>query len=53
MTLENAREKMKTDKKFDSGKVRFVLTPKLGSAVVSNAITLADIEKVIQELRGF
>ena len=44
---------MKTDKKFDSGKVRFVLTPKLGSAVVCNAITLADIEKVIQELRGF
>lgn len=44
---------MKTDKKFDSGKVRFVLTAKLGTAFVSSSITLSQIESVILELRGF
>ncbi len=44
-------EKMTRDKKFKDGQIRFVLLRGLGEAFVSDAITLADCEAAIEELR--
>ncbi len=43
---------MRTDKKFDGGAVRFVLTSKLGSAFVSKDVSEADILDAIAAVRG-
>jgi 3-dehydroquinate synthetase len=49
-----AREKifdaLKFDKKFEGGKVRFVVTPKIGAAHVSPKVTLGDIREAIEDL---
>ena len=42
---------LKTDKKFSEGKIRFVLTSKIGSAFLSSEITHADIVEAIESLR--
>ena len=39
------------DKKFESGRVRFVLLEKLGSAFVSTTVTEEEIREVVEELR--
>ena len=39
------------DKKFHSGAIRFVLLRSLGDAFVSDAVSLADLEKAIEALR--
>jgi 3-dehydroquinate synthase len=41
---------VKFDKKFQTGKIRFVLTPKMGSAYVSRDVTMEDIRQAIGEL---
>jgi 3-dehydroquinate synthase len=38
------------DKKFEQGQVRFVVSPKIGSACLSSEVTLGDIEKAVAEL---
>jgi 3-dehydroquinate synthase len=38
------------DKKFESGKVRFVVTRKIGTAAVSSDVTFEDIREAIDEL---
>lgn len=38
------------DKKFAGGKVRFVVTPRIGSAVLSSDVTLDDIREAIERL---
>jgi 3-dehydroquinate synthase len=38
------------DKKFENGRVRFVLTPKIGSAYLSSDCTLEDISQAIRDL---
>jgi 3-dehydroquinate synthase len=38
------------DKKFEGGKVRFVVTPRIGAAHLANDVTLDDIRKAIQDL---
>jgi 3-dehydroquinate synthase len=43
-------EAMKFDKKFESGKVRFVVTPRIGTAHLTNDVTLDDICEVIKTL---
>lgn len=40
------------DKKFDRGSIRFVLTKELGSAFVSDKVTLADVAGAVERLRG-
>ena len=40
------------DKKFDQGAIRFVLTKQLGSAFVSDKVTLTDVTGAIERLRG-
>jgi len=42
---------MGKDKKFEAGQIRFVLLEALGSAFVSQAVTLEDIRRVIENLR--
>ena len=39
------------DKKFDRGAIRFVLTSSLGSAFVSNQVSLEDVTAAIERLR--
>ncbi len=39
------------DKKFDSGAIRFVLTKELGTAFVSDQVTLEDVTEALRKLR--
>jgi 3-dehydroquinate synthase len=41
---------VKFDKKFETGKIRFVVTPRIGTAYLANNVTLADIRKAIEKL---
>ena len=41
---------LRFDKKFEAGKIRFVVTPKIGTAYLSNEVTLDDIREAISEL---
>jgi len=41
---------VKFDKKFQSGKIRFVVTPKIGTAYLSNEVTLDDIREAVSKL---
>lgn len=47
---EKVMSALKFDKKFESGQVRFVVTPKIGSAYLSKDVTLEDIEKALAEM---
>jgi 3-dehydroquinate synthase len=38
------------DKKFESGEVRFVVTPRIGSAHLSSDVTIEDIREVVDRL---
>jgi 3-dehydroquinate synthetase len=38
------------DKKFENGQVRFVVTPRIGTAILSPDVTLDDIRQAIGEL---
>jgi len=49
--LTALREAMRVDKKAVGGQLRFVLLKRLGQAVVSDAVTDADIEEVVNECR--
>jgi 3-dehydroquinate synthase len=41
---------VKFDKKFQSGKIQFVVTPKIGAARVSRDVTMEDIRQAIMQL---
>jgi 3-dehydroquinate synthase len=41
---------MKFDKKFQGGKIRFVVTPKIGAARIANDVTLDDIREAVGAL---
>jgi 3-dehydroquinate synthase len=41
---------LKFDKKFEGGKIRFVVTPRIGAAHLANDVTLEDIREAIEEL---
>jgi 3-dehydroquinate synthase len=41
---------LKFDKKFEGGKIRFVVTPKIGAAGVSRDVTMEDIREAIDQL---
>ena len=43
-------EALKFDKKFEGGKVRFVVTPRIGAAHLTNDVTLDDIRAAIAQL---
>jgi 3-dehydroquinate synthase len=41
---------VKFDKKFEGGKVRFVVTPRIGTALITNDVTLDDIREAVKQL---
>ncbi|PYK39090.1 MAG: 3-dehydroquinate synthase [Verrucomicrobia bacterium] len=41
---------LKFDKKFEAGKIRFVVAPKIGSARLSSDVTMEDIREAIDKL---
>jgi 3-dehydroquinate synthase len=41
---------VKFDKKFEGGKIRFVVTPRIGAAYVTDRVTLDDIRKAVEAL---
>jgi 3-dehydroquinate synthase len=43
-------EALKFDKKFERGEIRFVLTPKIGSACLSRDVTIEDIREAVTRL---
>jgi 3-dehydroquinate synthase len=46
-TIVNA---VKFDKKFEGGKIRFIITPRIGSAHVSRTVTMEDIREAVAAL---
>lgn len=52
LTTKSLLAALGRDKKFDRGAIRFVLTEQLGTAFLSNEVTLADITGAIERLRG-
>jgi len=47
---EKVFEALKFDKKFEGGKVRFVVTPRIGAAHLATDVTLDDIREAIEAL---
>jgi 3-dehydroquinate synthase len=47
---EKIFETLKFDKKFEGGNVRFVVTPRIGSAQLTTNVTMQDIREAIDEL---
>jgi 3-dehydroquinate synthetase len=43
-------EALSRDKKFEQGEIRFVVTPKLGTARLSREVTMADLRDAIEQL---
>jgi 3-dehydroquinate synthase len=41
---------VKFDKKFESGKIRFVVTPRIGAAHVADNVTFGDIREALEQL---
>jgi 3-dehydroquinate synthase len=41
---------LKFDKKFEGGKIRFIITPRIGSAHVSRTVTMEDIREAVAAL---
>jgi 3-dehydroquinate synthase len=41
---------VKFDKKFEGGKIRFVVTPRIGAAYVADDITFGDIREAVEKL---
>jgi len=47
---ERILDALKFDKKFEQGQIRFVVTPKIGSANLSRDVTMDDIREVVTKL---
>ena len=47
---EKIFEALRFDKKFESGEVRFVVTPRIGSAHLSSDVTMEDMREAVDEL---
>jgi 3-dehydroquinate synthase len=41
---------VKFDKKFEGGKIHFVVTPRIGAAYVADNVTLNDIREAVKNL---
>jgi 3-dehydroquinate synthetase len=52
ITTATVMEKLTRDKKFKSGKIRFVTLSKIGKAQVIETVTSEDLEAAIEDLRG-
>jgi 3-dehydroquinate synthetase len=38
------------DKKFEAGKIRFVVTPRIGEARIADDVTFSDIRQAVEAL---
>jgi len=47
---EKIFDALKFDKKFEDGKIRFVVTPRIGTAYLTNDVTLKDIREAVDQL---
>jgi 3-dehydroquinate synthase len=47
---EKIFEALPYDKKFENGKIRFVVTPRIGSAHLSSEVTMEDIREAVDQL---
>jgi 3-dehydroquinate synthetase len=47
---EKISNALKFDKKFEGGEIRFVVTPKIGAAYVSDSVTIEDIRDAVTAL---
>ena len=47
---EKIFDALKFDKKFEDGKIQFVVTPRIGRARVTSAVTLNDIREAVSQL---
>jgi 3-dehydroquinate synthase len=47
---EKVLDALKFDKKFESGKIRFVVTPQIGTAHVSRDVTMKDVREAVAAL---
>ena len=43
-------ERVFADKKFVDGKIRFVVTPRLGCALLADNVTLQDLESALESI---
>jgi 3-dehydroquinate synthetase len=50
MSRTRILEKVFADKKFVNGKIRFVVTPKLGNATLAENITREDLESALKAI---
>jgi 3-dehydroquinate synthase len=50
LSREKIFHALKFDKKFEGGKIRFVVAPKIGDAHVSHDVTMGDIREAVGEL---
>jgi 3-dehydroquinate synthase len=50
ISRDKIKEALRFDKKFERGEIRFVVTPKIGSAYVATDVTFADLEHAIDSL---
>jgi 3-dehydroquinate synthase len=41
---------LKFDKKFEGGKIRFVVTPRIGTARLATNVTMPDIREAVNQL---
>ena len=48
--LQKIFDALKFDKKFERGEIRFVVTPKIGSAKLSRDVTMEDIRAAVEKL---
>jgi 3-dehydroquinate synthetase len=48
--LKKILDAVNFDKKFESGKIRFVVTPRMGVAYVADNVTLQDIRQAVEAL---
>jgi len=48
--VEGVMKALRADKKFEEGKIRFVVCPRLGEAVVSTGVTEADMAAAVRAL---
>ncbi len=50
ISREKIFDAVRRDKKFEGGKVRFVVTPKIGEAYLSCDVTMSDIGEAVEQL---
>ena len=51
LPIDIIKEHLMRDKKFSNGRMRFVLLTRIGDAVVSDAVTMSDVDEALEMIR--